>query len=205
MMIINSAISAIMQVILFSVIPFFWWLFTARKQQSFLTWIGIKKPVIEKRGNYLVWFLLINVFLFVTNYTIIYFFVDSSLLAFKRFAGLGFSGVIPALLYAIIQTGLSEELFFRGFLLKRFAHTFGFRIGNIVQSLLFGSVHGLMLLSLSVIPIGVVVLLVMSTGLAGYLMGWIDEKKSNGSIITSWGIHSMGNLIVSFFAMFNLL
>lgn len=79
------------------------------------------------------------------------------------------------LLYAIIQTGLSEELFFRGFLLKRFAHTFGFQIGNILQSLLFGSIHGLMLFS--AIPFGVVVLVVIVTGLAGYLMGWMNEKK----------------------------
>ena len=201
-MIINSVISAIIQVILFSVIPLSWWFFTARKKQSFLSWIGIKKPVIENKGNYFVRFLLTIFLLFVPSYLVVFFYIDSSLLASNRFAGLGFTAIIPALLYAIIQTGLSEELLFRGFLLKRFAHTFGFQIGNIVQSLLFGSIHGWMLFS--VIPFGVVVLVVIVTGLAGYLMGWINEKKSNGSIITSWCIHSVGNLIASFFAMFNI-
>ncbi|MGE7110024.1 CPBP family intramembrane glutamic endopeptidase [Lysinibacillus sp. NPDC047702] len=202
-MIINSAISAIIQVILFSVIPLCWWFFTARKKQSFLSWIGIKKPVIENKGNYFVWFLLTIFLLFVPSYLVVFFYIDSSLLASNRFAGLGFTAIIPALLYAIIQTGLSEELLFRGFLLKRFAHTFGFQIGNIVQSLLFGSIHGWMLFS--VIPFEVVVLVVIVTGLAGYLMGWINEKNSNGSLITSWCIHSVGNLIVSFFAMFNVI
>lgn len=201
-MIINIAISAIIQVILFSVIPFCWWFFTARKKQSFLSWLGIKKPVIKNKGNYTVWFLLTIFLLFVPSNLIVFFYIDSSLLASNRFAGLGFSAIIPALLYAIIQTGLSEELLFRGFLLKRFAYTFGFQIGNILQGLLFGSIHGWMLFS--VIPFEVVVLVVIVTGLAGYLMGWINEQKSNGSILTSWSIHSMGNLIASFFAMFNV-
>lgn len=201
-MIINSAISAIIQVILFSAIPFCWWFFTARKKQSFLSWLGIKKPVIKIKGNYTVWFLLTIFLLFVPSNLIVFFYIDSSLLASNRFAGLGFAAIIPVLLYAIIQTGLSEELFFRGFLLKRIAHTFGFQIGNTLQSLLFGSIHGLMLFS--AIPFGVVVLVVIVTGLAGYLMGWMNEKKSNGSIITSWCIHSFCNLIVSFFALFNV-
>jgi len=199
---INSAISAIIQVILFSVIPFCWWFITARKKQSFLPWLGIKKPVIENKGNYLVWFLLTFILLFVPIYAVVFFYIDSSLLASNRFARLGYSAIIPALFYAIIQTGLSEELLFRGFLLKRFAHTFGFQIGNILQSLLFGCIHGWMLFS--VIPFGVVVLIVIATGFAGYLMGRINEQKSNGSILTSWGIHSMANLVASFFAMFNV-
>ena len=202
-MVMESAINAIIQVILFSLIPFVWWFFTAKKELSFLKWLGIKKPVIENKVTYFAWFLVIIVLMFVPINTIIYFYIDSSLLASNRFAGLGFSALVPALFYAIVQTGLSEELFFRGFLMKRFMHKFGFQIGNIMQSLLFGTIHGLMLFSF--IPFGGVVLVVMATALAGYLMGWINEQKSNGSIITSWGIHGMTNLIASFVAMFNVL
>ena len=202
-MVMESAINAIIQVILFSLIPFIWWFFTAKKELSFLRWLGIKKPVIENKVNYFAWFLVIIVLMFVPINTIIFFYIDSSLLASNRFAGLGFSALVPALFYAIVQTGLSEELFFRGFLMKRFMHKFGFQIGNIMQSLLFGTIHGLMLFSF--IPFGGVVLVVMATALAGYLMGWINEQKSNGSIITSWGIHGITNLIASFVAMFNVL
>ena len=202
-MVLESAISAIFQVILFSGIPFIWWFFSARKEQSFLKWLGLQKPVIENKGNYFVWFLFIIVVMFGSILPITYFYLDSTILASNRFTGLGFSALIPAFFYAIVQTGLSEELLFRGFLLKRFMHRFGFQIGNIVQSLLFGILHGLMMFSF--IPFGVVVLVVMATAFAGYLMGWINERKSNGSILTSWGIHGISNLIASFLAMFNVL
>ncbi len=39
-------INAIVQVMLFSVIPFVWWSFTAKKEQTFLEWLGFHRPVI---------------------------------------------------------------------------------------------------------------------------------------------------------------
>ena len=202
-MVLESVINAVFQVILFSVIPFIWWFFSARKKQSFLTWLGLQKPVIENKGNYFLWFLIIIILLFVPLTTISYYYLDSSTLATNRFTGLGFSALIPALFHSIVQTGLSEELLFRGFLLKRFMHKFGFQMGNIMQSLLFGILHGLLMFSF--IPFGVVVLVVIATAFVGYLMGWINERKSNGSILTSWAIHSIVNLIAAFIAMFNIL
>ncbi|MFJ6266631.1 CPBP family intramembrane glutamic endopeptidase [Lysinibacillus xylanilyticus] len=202
-MVLESVINAVFQVILFSVIPFIWWFFSARKEQSFLTWLGLQKPVIENKGNYFLWCLFIIILLFVPLTTISYFYLDSSTLATNRFTGLGFSALIPALFHSIVQTGLSEELLFRGFLMKRFMHKFGFQMGNIMQSLLFGILHGLLMFSF--IPFGVVVLVVIATAFVGYLMGWINERRSNGSILTSWAIHSIVNLIAAFMAMFNIL
>jgi len=202
-MVLESVINAVFQVILFSAIPFIWWFFSARKEQSFLTWLGLQKPVIENKGNYFLWFLFIIILLFVPLTTISYFYLDSLTLATNRFTGLGFSALIPALFHSIVQTGLSEELLFRGFLMKRFMHKFGFQMGNIMQSLLFGILHGLLMFSF--IPFGVVVLVVISTAFVGYFMGWINERKSNGSILTSWAIHSIVNLIAAFMAMFNML
>ncbi|MFJ7886553.1 lysostaphin resistance A-like protein [Lysinibacillus xylanilyticus] len=202
-MVLESVINAVFQVFLFSVIPFIWWFFSARKEQSFLTWLGLQKPVIENKGNYFLWFVFIIILLFVPLTTISYFYLDTSTLATNRFTGLGFSALIPALFHSIVQTGLSEELLFRGFLMKRFMHKFGFQMGNIMQSLLFGILHGLLMFSF--IPFGVVVLVVIATAFVGYLMGWINERKSNGSILTSWAIHSIVNLIAAFMAMFNIL
>ncbi|MCY9548682.1 CPBP family intramembrane glutamic endopeptidase [Lysinibacillus xylanilyticus] len=202
-MVLESVINAVFQVFLFSVIPFIWWFFSARKEQSFLTWLGLQKPVIENKGNYFLWFVFIIILLFVPLTTISYFYLDTSTLATNRFTGLGFSALIPALFHSIVQTGLSEELLFRGFLMKRFMHKFGFQMGNIMQSLLFGILHGLLMFSF--IPFGVVVLVVIATAFVGYLLGWINERKSNGSILTSWAIHSIVNLIAAFMAMFNIL
>ena len=72
-----------------------------------------------------------------------------SLLATNQFYGQGGKALIPALIYAFLQTSLSEEIFFKGFLTKRFVNKFGFQIGNGLQSLLFGLMHGAMLISSS--------------------------------------------------------
>lgn len=134
-----------------------------------------------------------------TNFYNSLFFVDESLLASNRFAGLGLAALIPAFLYAILQTGLSEELFFRGFLTKRFITRWGFYKGNLMQSLLFGAIHGLMFLS-TVQLIGVAFIFV-ATAVAGYLVGWMNEKLSKGSIMTNWGIHSTANLLAAVMMM----
>lgn len=201
-MIIESLINAVIQIILFSVIPFCWWLMVGRKKCSFFAWLGFHKPIVENKTNYWAWFLIILALLVIPINTIIYFFVDASLLASNRFSGLGFSAIVPALLYAILQTGLSEELFFRGFLAKRFMAHFGLNKGNLLQSLLFGAIHGLMFWS-SIQLIGVV-LIFIATAMAGYFMCWMNERVSNGSIISSWGIHSSANLLVSLMAMFQI-
>jgi hypothetical protein len=39
-------VSALLQVVLFSFIPFVWWLVAGRKE-NFFKWIGLKKPNLE--------------------------------------------------------------------------------------------------------------------------------------------------------------
>lgn len=48
-------------------------------------------------------------------------------------------------------------------------------------------------------------MIIVITGVAGYLLGWINEKQSNGSIISSWLIHGIVNTISSTWALFNLM
>ena len=35
--------NSIIQIIIFSIIPFLWWLITSRKKMNFFEWIGLKK------------------------------------------------------------------------------------------------------------------------------------------------------------------
>ncbi|MFJ7369581.1 CPBP family intramembrane glutamic endopeptidase [Lysinibacillus sp. NPDC098008] len=129
-------------------------------------------------------FLLLSKALLVVSMNIfIFFYIDDSLLAANQFAGLGVAAILPALLYAVVQTGLSEELFFRGFLLKRLAQSFGVQMGNIMQSLLFGCIHGALLWL--ALPALAVLLVILLTALAGYIMGWLNKRLSGGSILTS--------------------
>ena len=196
-------INAIVQVVLFSVIPFVWWSFTAKKKQLFLEWLGFHRPVIVDKGKYAMFYMLAIVVLVVPNFALVFFYIVGSILASNQFTGLGLAGVIPALLYAMIQTGLSEEILFRGFLLKRLAKSFGFQVGNLLQSLVFGCIHGAMLWTVLSFPI--ILLVVLSTGLAGYVMGWMNERVSGGSIMTSWSIHSLTNLMTACLSMFQIL
>lgn len=196
-------INAIVQVVLFSVIPFVWWSFTAKKKQLFLEWLRFHRPVIVDKGKYAMFYMLAIVVLVVPNFGLVFFYMDGSILASNQFTGLGLAGVIPALLYAMIQTGLSEEILFRGFLLKRLAKSFGFQVGNLLQSLVFGCIHGAMLWTVLSFPI--ILLVVLSTGLAGYVMGWMNERVSGGSIMTSWSIHSLTNLMTACLSMFQIL
>ena len=42
-LLISELLGSVFQVILFSVIPFIWWVITSRKKENFLKWIGLKK------------------------------------------------------------------------------------------------------------------------------------------------------------------
>lgn len=200
---INLLISAIIQVILFLILPFIWWLTREKNKVNFLKYLGVKKPIVKNKRNYIITFLFTVFVLSFSAFIIVPLFIDSSNMATSQFKGKGISALFPVLIYAFIQTGLSEELFFRGFLTKRFIKKFGFNIGNSVQALLFGLMHGIMFRELSGILGAVIVTLI--TAMAGWLMGVINEKQSEGSIISSWLLHGCANTLASFMAMFSII
>lgn len=202
-MIINLLISAIFQLLLFSIIPFVWWLVTAKKETSYLTWLGIKKIKIKSNQIFMASFLFVIIVLVIPGYLAVAFLIDESAMATSQFSGKGISAIIPVLIYAFLQTGLSEEIFFRGFLTKRLINRFGFQLGNSIQGFLFGLMHGAMFMVL-LNPLEIIIIILI-TGVGGYLLGWINEKQSNGSIISSWLIHGIVNTISSSWALFNLL
>lgn len=196
---LSTFASGILQVILVSLVPFIWWLVTARKKENFFKWLGLKGWGENKPLGYIV---LIAVFFLVISLVPLYF-LRGTETATSRFAGLGAAGIPAALAYAIIQTGLSEEIFFRGFLLKRIANKFGFVAGNIIQALLFGLMHGAMFFSLVSLPFAAGITLL--TGAVAYCFGWVNEKKAGGSILPSWCIHALSNIAASFIALFSLI
>lgn len=65
--------------------------------------------------------------------------------------------------------------------------------GNMIQSLLFGMIHGIGFFS----QIGFLsaVLIVLFTGGIAFVMGYINEKVANGSVFPSWIIHALTNII----------
>lgn len=199
---INKIISSIMQIILFSFIPLIWWLVIDRKKESFLKWIGLKKIKKESKKKLIISILLISISYILVSFVTIYSTKDIET-ATSEFNGMRLSALFPALVYAIFNTSLPEEILFRGFLLKRIASKFGYLTANVIQSVIFGLLHGIMFFKAA----GVIktIIIIFLTGLIAFVMGYINEKKANGSILPSWFIHALSNIFASIVAMFSLI
>ncbi|MCM1283844.1 MAG: CPBP family intramembrane metalloprotease [Muribaculaceae bacterium] len=123
--------------------------------------------------------------------------------AASDFTGLGVKALPAILVYAVFNTAFPEELLFRGFLLKRLQSKFGFAAANTVQAFLFGLLHGIMFFTLT----GAVkaILIIIFTGVIAWFMGYINEKKADGSLIPGWIIHSISNLFSGICSAFLLI
>lgn len=196
-------IDAIIQIIILTIIPCIWWALIDRKQSSFFNWIGLKKPRVKNKQKYAISFILMTFMSIIPIFIVFPLFTNTTEVVTSQFAGQGVLALIPALIWSFFQTGLSEEIFFRGFVAKRLINKFGFEIGNVIQGLLFGLMHGIFLISVTGVLWAVII--VTFTGVSGWLSGWINEKLSDGSIVSSWLLHGMGNIIVSIAAMYNLI
>jgi len=199
---ISTLMSSIMQLLLIIIIPFFWWLVSAKKKNiKFLNWLGIKK--IDKNNKKEVYkLLLIGSICFEILSIYIAIILKGVETATTKFYGLGIIGIIPAIIYSFIQTALTEEIFFRGFILKRISNKFGFHTGNIIQSILFGLLHGVMFMNSTNI-VNTIIIILFTSGIALFL-GYINEKKASGSIIPSWIIHGIANILSSLIPLFKL-
>ena len=201
-MLVSKIISSIIEIILISFLPFIWWLISAKKKENFFNWIGLKKIDNKNKKSTLINTIVISLVFMTVSILTLYLIKDIET-ATSEFKGLGISALLPALIYAIFNTSLPEEIFFRGFLLKRLSNKFGFRVANVIQSIIFGLLHGIMFFSL----VGIVkaMIIILLTGIVAYAMGYVNEKKANGSILPSWFIHALSNIFASIIAMFSII
>ena len=111
----------------------------------------------------------------------------------------GFSGPLLATLLATawIQTGFCEELLFRGFVAKRLIARLGFFSGNVLQAIIFASVHVpfIFLLPEEFQTSATFMFLGFMPFVSSMLWCYINEKHAGGSIIPSWIMHGLGNTI----------
>ena len=188
---ISKVVSSIIQIVLFSLIPFIWWLVTRRKVESFWSFIGLKQ-VYNAKENKLVILILDIIFKFLILSVFIIKSLKNVEMATSVFYGLKFAAIPAIIIYAVFNTALPEEIVFRGFLLKTISDRFGFGIGNLVQGILFGFMHGIMFFYLTG-PI-MALMITVFTGLIGLAMGYVNERKAGGSILPSWCIHASANI-----------
>lgn len=197
--IITEFISAILQVMGLTLIPFVFFLFRKDKDQTFFKYIGLTKPTIKS-----VIIVFSVAFLFVVIGVGLAFIDEgwkqallspNSVTGKIRLMGFSMTSVLVLLIIALIKTSLSEEIFFRGFIAKQLTNKLGFKIGNILQSLIFGLMHLLLFGLLTKIPLLPLIVIFVFSTLAGWAIGYVKEKYANGSIVPGWIAHGLGNTI----------
>ena len=79
----------------------------------------------------------------------------------------------------------------------------GFLGANLVQSLLFGLIHGYMFIQLIGDLKAMAIFAFIS--LIAFVLGAINEQQANGSILPSFFIHTLANTIVGLLFAFSLI
>ena len=188
----SKLMSGILELLIVSFLPFITWLIWSRKKVGFFDWIGLKKVESQKKRQLLLTILGISL-LFLLFSIVVFSWFDSSKTATADFSGKGI-GAFPAILvYAFLGTALPEEIFFRGFLLKRLQGKLGFLGANLVQSLLFGLIHALMFIQLIGDLKAMAIFAFIS--LIAFVLGAINEQQANGSILPSVLTHTLSNTL----------
>lgn len=191
-MLIIEFISMIINILLFAVIPFFWYLVKRKRVRGFLKYLGVYRP-----GQ-------INLFEITTIIVPVYLIV---LTANLLVIALGYSGrsfntdnytvltLFLSLLFYGMKTGIAEEIFFRGFIAKKVIDKLGYSKGNLIQAVIFGMLHFVIQGSASRIDI---IVRIIGASLLGYTFGYVMDKKSNGSIIPVMVAHILINMLSSY-------
>ncbi len=198
MIFLDGLISAIQQVLGFSLIPFIVYLIINKKAKGFFNYIGLKKS--NRKANLLA---LLLCLLVVIPFIILWFLAPEfkAIMTHPKsvtggFRAMGFSlqTQLLVIVMALLKTSLSEEILFRGFIAKRLIAWLGFQAGNIIQAVIFGAIHTLLFLTISDNVLFLTTIFIFPA-LSAYLKVYLNEKLANGSIIPGWIAHGVGNLI----------
>ena len=202
---INELLSAILQILVFALIPFLVYLIKTRSVKGFLDYIGLKPS--NSRANMLA--LLVMLVIVIPLLTLIFLSEDFKAIMINpesvtgkiRQMGLGVEAIVTIMIAAILKTSLSEEIFFRGFVAKRLIAVTNFRTGNLIQALIFGIMHTLLFMLITNNVLFLTVIFIFPTA-GAYLSVYLNEKMANGSIIPGWIAHASANLVSYFVVAF---
>lgn len=206
--VISELVSAVLQVIVFTAIPFAAYLLKYKKTSGFANYIGLVKTT--NRAIYLslagsILFLSATLALVMINKDIGKALMNPPSITGKlRHMGFNMATIVILLIIAWIKTSLAEEILFRGFIAKRLIKRLGYKTGNLLQSLIFAAVHLLLFWVLTKASPVFLVFIFLLSGLAAYYIGYIKEKAGNSSIIPGWLAHGLGNTLSYFIIAFVL-
>lgn len=185
-------------------IPFLWWKIIYQGQKSFFLWLGFIRPKLRQSVVFLIAFLIIYFIEYRLDYAKL---IDSKSLknvedspniAANTYKGLGALAIPSIFIESFMMNGLSEELFFRGFVTKILILRLGIIKGVIIQAVLFGIMHNLLFLIGKVsVSFRMHLAIFFSTSIGGLLLAVLNEIIFNGSILPSIFLHGLGNFIAN--------
>lgn len=198
----SKLMSGILELFIVSFIPFITWLIWSRKKVGFFDWIGLKPIQSQQKGRLVLIIFGFTLLSFLLSF-VLFRWLYSIKTGLADFSGKGIGALPTILAIAILGTALPEEIFFRGFLLKRLQGKLGFLGANLVQSLLFGLMHALMFIQQTDVLIAMVIF--AYTSLIAFVLGAINEQQANGSILPSFFIHTLVNTTAGLLFAFSLI
>ncbi|MEX1118579.1 MAG: CPBP family intramembrane glutamic endopeptidase [Terrimicrobiaceae bacterium] len=194
--ILSMALSALVQLLLFTSIPALVYLIY---HKGFLDYIGLRRP---KASSVLLAFGFAAVFVGVTllgNRFVpgVRETSEATETLAKVFGpdGFSFSALLTLSVMALVKTSLAEEILFRGFIGKRLMARFGFQWGNLLQSLIFGLAHLGYFYGMNY-GISAQIFFSLYAFFAAWIIGWLNERFGNGSIVPGWVMHGTINFVV---------
>jgi len=197
-MIITNLIAAVIQVFLFTLIPFLIFMIEKKTAKGFFNKIGLYRT----NGFILLYSVAIGLVIGIIGIFMMRLFPSLNDMAVGK-------GTVPAsirqvnnvgekivltIFIALIKTALSEEILFRGGLAKWLIRKLGFLYGNLLQAVTFGVLHIAMFWA-SASGVGFLLFSFALPATGGYLAAYFNERRANGSILPGWMIHGSGNLL----------
>jgi membrane protease YdiL (CAAX protease family) len=195
---INETIGAVLQILIFSLIPFLVYLIGHKKAKGFFDYIGLKKSTNKANMLAILACLLFaapTLILTLSNAEIREIMFDPFSITGKfRAMGLSASSIYLVIILAVFKTSLAEEILFRGFIAKRLISWLGYLKGNILQSFIFGIIHTL-LFAMMTSNYFFLILIFIVPSIGSYVSAYLNEKMAGGSIIPGWISHGLANIL----------
>lgn len=195
---INEAIDAVLQILVFTLVPFLVYLIRTKSASGFFGYIGLKEST--KKANYLAVFacLIFAAPMLILTLTSADFkeimFDPNSITGKFRHMVFGIESIVILITIAVFKTSFAEEILFRGFIAKRLISVLGYQKGNILQATIFGIVHSALFTLVTRDPVFLIIIFIVPS-IGAYVSAYLNEKIGNGSIIPGWISHGLANIL----------
>lgn len=195
---IPEIIGAILQILVFTLIPFSVYVIRNKKTKGFFNYLGLKKSTKKANSLAVLACLIFAVPLIILALTSPDFkeimFDPNSITGKFRLMGFGINALSLLLIIALFKTSFAEEVLFRGFIAKRLISVLGFQKGNVLQAIIFGIIHAVLFAFITSNIIFLIVIFVIPT-VGAYVSAYLNEKIAKGSIIPGWISHGLANIL----------